>query len=186
MEMSKSSSEIVPETRTTASSSKALKVEEVMSGNGPIRKNTVKGKKVSAVAGAIGLLVVLTACSSPAEKVQEEKVDVIEANDDLREAKQELEADVKQFRLDAENKISATENEIAVLNVKIQNSKSKRRAEYEKQIAVLEQRNKDLKQRMYDYRAETNEGWENFKSEFNSDMNDLGTSLKDFTVDDNN
>jgi hypothetical protein len=43
----------------------------------------------------------------------------------------------------------------------------------------------ELKQKMYSYRAESNESWEAFKTEFNSDMEELGTSLKNFAVSDN-
>lgn len=57
------------------------------------------------------------------------------------------------------------------------------KASYEKQIAVLEEKNSEMKIRMSEYKEDGGEKWQSFKIEFNHDMDELGKSLKDFTVD---
>jgi restriction endonuclease S subunit len=166
-------------------SSNAITLKIGGSLHGDILKSIQAPLPQKARALFLGLVIALVSCSSPAEKVRTEEKALTDAKEDLNKAQENLDADVAQFRLEAERKIANTENDIAVLQVKIKNSRSKRRAEYEEQIAVLEQRNVELKQKMYSYRAESNESWEAFKTEFNSDMEELGTSLKNFAVSDN-
>ena len=38
-----------------------------------------------------------------------------------------------------------------------------------------------MKRKLDNYKADRKDDWENFKSEFNSDMDQLGNSLKDLT-----
>jgi len=58
------------------------------------------------------------------------------------------------------------------------------RADYEKNLNELEQKNKNLKMKMAEYQDSGKDNWESFKREFNHDMDELGKSLKNFT--DNN
>jgi len=54
---------------------------------------------------------------------------------------------------------------------------------YQKSIDTIEQRNNNLKLKMDSYKNDANSDWKSFKREFNHDMNELGHSLKDLTVD---
>jgi hypothetical protein len=56
-------------------------------------------------------------------------------------------------------------------------------AKYEKNIATLEEKNNTLKTKMKAYKNDTNADWKSFKTEFNHDMDELGSALKDLTVD---
>lgn len=47
----------------------------------------------------------------------------------------------------------------------------------------MEQKNKELKVKIDSYKNDVNSDWKAFKKEFNHDMDQLGKSLKDFTVD---
>ena len=49
-------------------------------------------------------------------------------------------------------------------------------------IAKLEMKNTDMKKRLADNNSENKENWENFKTEFNRDMDELGVAIKDFTI----
>ena len=49
-------------------------------------------------------------------------------------------------------------------------------------VADLDKKNSDMKKKMADYKASNKENWENFKTEFNHDMNELGQAFKDLTV----
>ncbi len=53
---------------------------------------------------------------------------------------------------------------------------------YKQRIERLEQKIADLKTRMNEY-EKNQTGWESFKREFNHDMDELGSALKDLTVD---
>ena len=55
-------------------------------------------------------------------------------------------------------------------------------AKYVESVDALEQKNKDLKNRMDAYGANTQSDWDSFKREFNHDMDALGQAFKDLTV----
>jgi hypothetical protein len=58
-------------------------------------------------------------------------------------------------------------------------------ADYTKRIEELRKRNTDLKTRLDNYDTNTSD-WDIFKREFSHDMDELGQSLKDFTVNNKN
>jgi hypothetical protein len=127
----------------------------------------------------------ILSCSSPAEKVENAEAGVQQANDDLDKAQEEYTADVKLFRQETDLIIAENEKEIAAINVKIKKNTSTKRAEYEKQITILEQKNKELKQQMDNYKADTNKDWQLFKTKFSKDLKELGLALKNFVTDSN-
>ena len=55
--------------------------------------------------------------------------------------------------------------------------------QYAKKINELEQKNREIKEKVNTYKNEASDDWETFKKEYNRDMDDLGRSLKNFTVD---
>jgi hypothetical protein len=56
---------------------------------------------------------------------------------------------------------------------------------YDARITELERRNDNLRTKLHDYNEEKrSEKWESFKREFNHDMDELGTSIKDIFRDD--
>jgi len=65
--------------------------------------------------------------------------------------------------------------------VKISESISKDRVTFQKNIALLELKNDKMKLRLADYKDEGITKWKTFKDEFNSDLNQLGKEIKDFT-----
>jgi hypothetical protein len=124
----------------------------------------------------------LASCATPGDKLDSATENATEAQEELNIAQKAYEADVKLFKLDISEKIAANEEEIAVINYKIQNSNVFEKAEYEKQILVLEQKNKNLEKKMNEYKSENRKDWDAFKIKFASDMEELGQALKNFTV----
>lgn len=53
---------------------------------------------------------------------------------------------------------------------------------YQRNIDTIEQKNKNLKIKMDSYKNDVDSDWQSFKREFSHDMDELGKSLKDFTV----
>ncbi|MDY0151153.1 MAG: hypothetical protein RBS43_02630 [Candidatus Cloacimonas sp.] len=86
------------------------------------------------------------------------------------------------FKAEKETQIAANDKIIADYKVKMTNSKGKLLAAYDKKIDVLEAKNKELKAKLDGYKDEGKDSWEKFKSEFNRDTDELGTALKNFTV----
>ncbi len=127
---------------------------------------------------------IFTSCNSPAEKVETAKDNVTEAEHDLTKAQDDYAIEVANFRKESDEKITANEKLISDIKESIAKDKKSVKAAYKEQIAVLEQKNSDMKKRLSEYKEEEgNEKWQSFKREFNRDMDELGNSLKDFTVD---
>lgn len=137
---------------------------------------------------------IFTSCQSSAQK---EKV----AEENLQGAKQDLEAaqnnadedaaktakaeDWRIFKLDSEAKIEANKIRIAGLREKMKTSGKAPDAIYQTKIDMIEQQNKNMTARIEAY-TKTQSDWEEFKREFNHDMDQLGEALKDLTVNNKN
>jgi len=135
----------------------------------------------------------LTGCQSSTSKEEAANAKVDEAQQELREAQQDADIEAQKvatadewnaFKTESEIKISEYEIRIKALKDQIKKPGKTFDDLYKKRIEQLEQKIADLKTRMNDY--ENNQsGWEKFKREFNRDMDELGSALKDFSVDNN-
>lgn len=127
-----------------------------------------------------------TACNTPAQNVEKAKEDVDAANKNLEAANEAYLADVENYRKETAEKIAANDRSIAEFNTRIENEKADAKADYKRKIMELEQKNTDMKKTMNDYKAEGKEQWENFKNDFNRNMDELGNALEDLTTKDKN
>lgn len=84
------------------------------------------------------------------------------------------------FKVDAELKINTSEKKIGELQVKIKASGKDLKVKYDKEVVVLEHKNAALKVKIKDYKYESKDKWEEFKTGFNRDMDDVGTGIKNF------
>lgn len=137
---------------------------------------------------------VFTGCESSTQEMDNAQANVEEAKQDLKEARQDVVAVAQKtanaeawrtFKSESEVKIRGNETRIAELKEKMKTSGKTLDAVYEKNIDLLEQKNKDLNARMVAYEKEQSD-WESFKREFNHDMDELGKALKDFTLNNQN
>ena len=119
------------------------------------------------------------------KKSDKAREDLTEAKQDLNAAQQDSVADYQNFKRESEARFIKNEKSLADWKVKVSQSDVNRRADYEKNLAKLHQKNVDLKKRMVDYKHDGETKWSSFKNEFNNDMDDFGKELKDFTVDNN-
>jgi len=122
---------------------------------------------------------VITACQTSEKKVETAKENVVEANVELKQA---IKDSLRDFKLESEQKFSDYEKSIAELKISIAKEQKADRIRYEKELAVLEQKNKDLKTKLSDFNDDSQEKWSAFKTEFNRDMNDLGNSFKNLVT----
>lgn len=132
----------------------------------------------------IGLCIITaslaTSCTSPKEKVSDAEKDVSEAQMELDKAKEDYKADVKSYKAEIAAKIS--ENEAAISSLNAQSDKVKDKEEYQTKVAKLEQRNTELKIKIENYDAQDKTQWEQFKSEFSHDINELGKAFNDMST----
>lgn len=145
-------------------------------------KNIVK-KSVYGVTSLMMVVLLFSSCTSTAEnesnKVNDAKEKVIDAQNDLNKAKSDYDMQFETFKLESENRITENEATIAQIKANSKNASKSVKADLDRDLAVLEQKNEDLKEKVRDHKNEGNEKWEAFKVEFNHDMDNLGQSLKD-------
>jgi outer membrane murein-binding lipoprotein Lpp len=137
---------------------------------------------------------IFSGCQSSTQKQEAARNKVQDAKKDLNEAQKDANAlsvkvataeEWRIFKSDSELKIKDNEIRIAELTVKMNKPGAIFDELYKKNIANLEQQNRDMKARLEAYeKSQTN--WESFKREFNHDMDALGKALKDLTVDNKN
>lgn len=139
-------------------------------------------KKSIIISAIFTLAIIAGACSSPTEKVEDAKTDVVEANKELDEANSEYMADMAKYKTETAEKIAANEVIIKDFNARIASQKKDAQVEYKQKVAALEQKNTDMKMKMDDYKLDGKENWEKFKTEFNHDMDELGKAFKDLTI----
>ncbi len=125
---------------------------------------------------------IITSCNNSSEKVENSQNKVQDAKKDLDNANQEYLKDVENFRKETGEKIVANDKSIAELKSKVEHVKKEAKADYNKKIAALEQKNNDMKKKLDEYKVEGKEKWEIFKIEFNSGMDELSSAFEDLTV----
>jgi len=142
----------------------------------------MKKSIITAVVFALMASAAITGCVTPAQKVKNAKSDVNEANEDLAKAQEEYLKDVESYRKETADMVAINNKSIAELKDKIKDEKEEAKAQYQKQIGALEQKNNDLKARMDNYKVEGKDKWKMFKTEFSHDMSELGKAFKDLVV----
>jgi len=131
-------------------------------------------------------LLLMVGCKKAADKnLADAQQNVVAAQQNVNDAKAQSAAvdEWTQYKANAEAKIAENDKIIADYKARMTNSKGKLLAKYDKKVDVLEQQNKDLKAKLDNYKDNGKDAWEKFKSEFDHDMDGLGTALKNFTVD---
>ncbi len=139
--------------------------------------------------------ILFTGCQTSDQKVDEAKTKVQDAKDDLKDVQQDANEEALKaataeewsiFKSESDIKIKANETLITNMKDKMKASGKKMDAVYEKNIDLLEQRNKDLRNRIDAYDNNSKSNWASFKREFNHDMDELAIAFRDLTVNNKN
>jgi predicted nucleic acid-binding Zn-ribbon protein len=126
----------------------------------------------------------LTGCGKTSEqKIDKVKETVGEATQELKDARTKFLADWQTFKRESEQAIAANEKRIDAFKEKMERAGSKVKAKYSKEVAVLEQKNRDLKRKLEEYKDEGQSRWEQFKTNFKHDMDGLGKTMKELFKD---
>jgi hypothetical protein len=116
------------------------------------------------------------------ENLSDAKKNEADAKNDLKIAKTDSISSFQQFKNESNSRIVAHNKSIADFKVRIAKEKKENRAQYEKKLAQIEQKNTDLKKRLDDYKEAGNDKWISFKVSFNKDMDVIEKSLINFTI----
>lgn len=139
-------------------------------------------------AAAIAAASVSGSCNEPSErKVERSGERVEEAKEELREAELKYAEEWGQFKAEAQRRMMDNENELYKYRERTRTDNAFR-DRYDKRITELEEKNEALRRRLDAYDRENREvrmsKWEQFRTEFNHDMDEMGNSLKGFGKDD--
>ena len=130
------------------------------------------------------LVILLAACTTTkAEKVDQASKDVQNSQDALDRANRNYAKEVAVYRTSVESDLRENKLKIAKLQDQKTDIKMEVLVVRNEKIAVMQKRNDELELRMRQYRGDNNENWKEFRHEFDTDMNELEKSLKDFEKD---
>jgi hypothetical protein len=121
---------------------------------------------------------IFTSCKSAAQKETTAKQNVAEAKQDLKDTKASNAAEWKVFKAEAQAKILDNESRIAELRVKMNKPGNTFDGLYRTRIEKLEAKNTELKSKLNNYDGNETQ-WKTFKGDFNRDMNEIGSNIKD-------
>jgi hypothetical protein len=152
-------------------------------GNGLIfRKVNNKLRSVLTIVMTIGVAVIIISCNSPSDKLDNAEKDKLKAEQSLAKVNVEYLAEVENYRVETRDRIEANNQRITKLKTLTEGDKIEGKVHHKKEIYLLEQKNTNLKKRMDNYKVDTKENWEEFKTKFNRDMDELGSALKNFVT----
>ncbi|PJJ09292.1 hypothetical protein CLU83_2638 [Flavobacterium sp. 1] len=129
------------------------------------------------------IAIIFTSCKPSTKEVQDAQENVQEAKEDLAVAKRQANADEWQnFKNEMNAVIEKNDARITALKKEIKKTGKAADAEYDKKVDALEEKNKELKLKMENYKNDADSDWQSFKREFNHDMDELGNAFNDLTV----
>jgi hypothetical protein len=115
----------------------------------------------------------LTSCQPSEKKLEKDQ-------ENIQDAQQKFAQDWAKYKQDQDEKIRENEVEINNYRDKIRDAKESERVTLEKRTNDLDEKNKALRARINDYDKDRRQDkWEEFKREFDHDMDELGNSLRD-------
>lgn len=137
----------------------------------------------------VSFFMVFVACQSGDQKEQNAANDVADAEQNLKEVAKENDEGKKEtatadqwkkFKEDTDAKILANETKMTALSDQMKAKGKKLDDLYARKIDTLQMKNKVLKNKLDTYDMKSD--WKEFQEEFSRDMDELGKTLKDFTV----
>ena len=116
------------------------------------------------------------------KKSDKAQKDLTETKQDLKVIQKDSVADYQNFKKESEVRILKNEKSLADLKLEVSKADVKKKADCEKILADLNQKNVDLKKRLVDYDPKGDIKLASFKTEFNNDLDALEKELENFTV----
>jgi peptidoglycan hydrolase CwlO-like protein len=121
----------------------------------------------------------LTSCNSSSEKKSEQNSDTMEqAEQAMEDAKRGIQEEWEKFRSESESWVKKNEDRISEMREKGKSDKTFKE-KYKEAVDDLEKKNESLKARLNDARTDTRENWQEFKREWDHDMESLQEAFND-------
>lgn len=128
----------------------------------------------------------LMSCQTPADKVDNAKVEVATANQDLKDARREVRADWQEdwlaFKRANDTAVADHERRFIELRAKAKDVDVRDRTAYADRIDACERRNNEIRDRVNTYKDEGDARWQEFKTSVGRDMDDLNRSCRDIPI----
>ena len=128
-------------------------------------------------------MIILSSCNSPEKKVENAQEDLIHAKKELDQSKNNIEKARLEYdsaKKEWEETISSNEKNISELQTKMNKVKKDVQVVYLASLSVLEKKNTDLKNKLEEYKMDSDEQWRTFEKEFNHDITELLKQIIDF------
>jgi len=141
--------------------------------------------KIFAIAAAGFVAGMLSAgCGKTAEqKIEVVKENAKDAQRSWQEAQAEYSSDWQTFERKSDEDIEVNEKRIDAFKKEMEKAGSKVSAKYSKDVTALEQKNRDMKKKLKEYKDEGPVKWEEFKTNFKHDMDGLEKTMTDLFKD---
>lgn len=97
----------------------------------------------------------------------------------MQQTKIDLKREKEEFAARVNKRIEKNRQDIADLKAKAKTKKAESKKQYDKTINDLEKKNDELNAKLDNYGDESKEKWENFKEEFNHDLDRMGQAIGD-------
>jgi hypothetical protein len=101
------------------------------------------------------------------------------AKQELKDARAEYRAEWQSFKHESEQTIEANEKRMDAFRAKMEMAGADTKARYAADVVVLEQKNRDLRKKLGEYKDEGRSNWEHFKANFAQDVDGIGKTMKD-------
>ncbi len=139
----------------------------------------------------IGLAVIVCVAgtlSAGCGKTSEQKVEIVKENArdaqrSWQDAQAEYSSEWQTFLRESDRAIDANEKRIDAFKESMEKAGSKVNAKYSKNVAALEQKNRDMKKKLKEYKDEGPVKWEEFKTNFKHDMDGMEKTMTDLFKD---
>lgn len=142
----------------------------------------MKNKYTKLVALSMLTATAFVACDSPAKKVETATEKLSEAKAELSQAQKDSVLDYETFKMESETRIAKNEEFIMAYKERMKKTKKELKAADQKMVDELEQKNINMRKKIEEFRTDGKDKWVDFKIEFNHDMDELGSAIKDLTV----
>jgi hypothetical protein len=134
--------------------------------------------KKSIVLLTLSIVTILTSCKSAQQKETAAKKNVVEAKQDLAKTRANNTEDWKNFKASSQLKIEENKKSITTLKEKMNKPGNTFDGMYKNRIEKLEAKNTALEYQLNHYDGNATQ-WETFKGNFNREMNEIGSNIKD-------
>jgi len=136
---------------------------------------------ITALISSTGLI----SCQTPTQKVENAYEKKEEAREDLIKAEDRYQAEMDSFKSEMATKVESNEGAMRELRAQAKADKEETRKELNQKLDKLEEQNNKLKQKLADYKHTGDAEWNDFKTELNRDMEELGTAFSNLRTKNN-